>query len=89
MGVIVKVYFTCSIRGLGLLEGGEQGGGDITYPHKNINISLTIRNCETLHFSDKEVPSRESLFHPARRKAGARAAECQRISQVLNIYINN
>lgn len=69
----------------GFIGRGKQEGGDIDYRHKNVNISLTISNCETLNFSDKEVPWRESLFHPARRKAGARAAECQRISQVLNI----
>lgn len=69
----------------GFIGRGRQEGGDIDYPHKNVNVSLTISNCEKLHFSDKEVAGRESLFHPARRKAGARAAECQRISQVLNI----
>ena len=34
-------------------------------------------------FSDEEINDEESLFHPARRKGGARDVECQRISQVL------
>lgn len=37
---------------------------------------------------EKDLTSGETLFHPARRKAGARAAECQRISQVGMIIHN-
>lgn len=37
--------------------------------------------------SGEEIAEEESLFHPAKRKAGAKDAECQRISQVF-IYSN-
>lgn len=59
------------------------------HPYEQCIISIQ-HGCE--HFqiiilwllvSDEDITDEESLFHPARRKSGAKDVECQRISQVF------
>lgn len=51
---------------------------------------LTVKGVEDILCSDRgdETTDQESLFHPSRKKIGAKDVECQRISQVGMIFYN-
>lgn len=51
---------------------------------------LTVKGVQDIlcNGNDDETADQESLFHPARRKIGAKDVECQRIAQVGMIFYN-